>query len=308
MRLLLICIFLMITSCSSLEKLEMNLKEKFKTQNNDPVFFDLSLLQQYHLSMPLKEKFQVPFLSSYSYGDKKLTYLAIDQLEDNGTKNHSIIQKIYTDLKPQFVIMTGSAYTVISDPDDINYALDCEKNRFEFCNIDAYAIYLADDQDIAFNYGTPSDAALHASLKKAGIKNNDLIVYYVLKMLVQKDHKKKFNLKNALQEAAKKIRSNKRLTEQEFKKRFKTLMNFEFKVENISSQLINPSEEMDPRWSNKLAMMIDNLEEKFLIHQIESRLNKYKNVLVISEAKHLFKERTMLNTKLGLAVDSDLKN
>ena len=308
MRLYLIWVLLFITSCSSLEQIEVRLKEKFNSKNNEPISFDLSLLEQYHSSMLFKEKFKTPFLSSYSYGDKKLSYLALDNLEDNGPKIHTMLKKIYADLKPQFVIVTGSAFTVISDQDDINYALECEKKRFEFCNIDAYAIYLADDQDIAFDYGTPSDAALFASLKRNGVKNNELTVYYTLKILVQSNNKNKVNLNNALKEASKKTRSLKTLTEQAFKKRFKQLMNADFKIENVTSALLNPFEVMDPRWSNKLALMIDTLEEKFLIHQIEIRLNKYKNILVISNAHHLFKERSMLNSKLGRAEDSEVKN
>lgn len=264
--------------------------DKYKTPTNQDVVLDPSLIQNYSAALLAQEKFKVPFISSYTYGDKNLIYVAAERVDGLGTLTHKTILKAMNELKPDFVILEGSAFTIVSDPDDIKYAKKCQKENFKYCSIDAYTISLALRSDTPFCYGEPSDAAIRATLKKSGVTDDELIVFYTISSGFKKNDEQK--LKEALAHASKKVRAVKPMSAAHFKKIYKAKMG---KVFTFSS-------ETSP-WFNKIAAAVEDMREQFLVKQIETRLNKYKNVLVVNGAAHLIKQRAMLLKALGSPVD-----
>ena len=83
-------------------------------------------------------------------------------------------------------------------------------------------------------------------------------------------------------------------------------MGIDFNFNDISEDLIDPQTDDKPKWSNKMAYVIDVLREQFLVKQIETRLNKYKNILVVCAPKHLMRHRLMLNKVFGESSDMSI--
>jgi hypothetical protein len=289
--------------------------DKYKTPTNEPVALDPGLIQDYTSKLPNKEVFKAPFISNYTYGDKNLVFVATERQEDPKPETQITIEKAIKDFAPEFIIVEGSAFTIISDPDDVAYAKECQKKKYKLCAEDAYTIHLAVNAGIPFCYGDPSDAAIHASLKKNGITDDEIIVFYTLKSIpawkrdgikptkeLQKAWKKKFN--ELLAKSSKKFRAKKPMTEAQFKKIYKLRMGAEFNFADISNETISPAMDNNPMWSNRMAHSIDILKEQFLTKQIETRMNKYKKVMVVYGATHLMKARPMFSRALGEPVDS----
>ncbi len=289
------------SSCSYLDK--------YKTPINESVTLDSSLIQDYSSKLLGRENFLAPFISNYNYGDKNLVYVASVHQEGPGTLTQKTIEKAMKEFKPDFLIVEGSAFTIISDPDDIAYASECHKKKYKFCREDAYAVNLALRAKIPFCYGEPSDAAIHNTLKKSGVTDEELIAFYTLRGLPALKREGQFNNKKLvelLNRSSKKFRADKFISVAQFKKLYKKKMNAEFKILNISDETISPQIDQNPMWSNKIAYAVDVLREQFLTKQIETRLNKYKKVLVVYGAEHLMKARPMFSRALGEPIDSRL--
>ena len=263
MKYLLLVSLILISSCSYLKK--------FKDQTFDDAVLDSTLLKNYASAMPFKERYKAPFISSYSFGDKTLTYVALSHPESLTGNENRTVKKAILDFLPNFILLEGSAFTIVSDPDDLEYARECERKHYQFCGEDAYAINMANDRGIAFSYGDPSAAALHSTLKKNGVTEDELIVFYTLKEIplwkreglkthvdLNKAWKKKFL--QSLIRASKKVRSKNVMSEAKFKKIFKLKTGKEFKIDEINREFTSPLVDMDPRWSNKMAIAIDNMQ------------------------------------------------
>ncbi|MBC7538907.1 MAG: hypothetical protein H7281_08800 [Bacteriovorax sp.] len=288
--------------------------EKYKTPTNEDIHLDSSLVQNYSQTLEYQEYLKAPFISSYNYGDKNLIYLAAVHTDGSGNTTHHTIEKAFKDFNPKFLIVEGSAFTIISDPDDVTYANNCLKNNFMNCSEDAYAITLAIKANIPFSYGEPSDAAIHSTLKKRLITDDELIAFFALRNIPQW---KRANIKpnpelmaswkkklvEALARASKKFRATTIMSETKFKKIYKAKMGEDFRFIDITDDTINPQIDHEPKWSNKMAHIVDILREQFLVKQIEMRLNKYDKVLVVYGAAHLIKQRPMFKKVFGESAD-----
>lgn len=289
--------------------------KKLTRQNTEDINLDSSLIQTYTQTLEYKEKFRAPFIASYNYGDKNLVYVAALHTDGDQNATHQTIKKAI-EMKPHFLIVEGSAFSIISDPDDIAYANACLKKKFKNCGEDAFAVTEALKAQIPFSYGDPSDAAIHATLKKRFISDDELIAFYTLKNIPQwKRGEMKAGeiglswnkkLAAALSRASKKFRAKSTMTESKFKKVYKSKMGKDFNFDDITDETLRPQIDQNPKWSNKLAYSIDVLKNQFLVKQIELRLNKYKKVLVVYGSSTLIKHRPMLKEVFGDSTDSSI--
>jgi hypothetical protein len=288
--------------------------QKYKTPTNDDVHLDSSLIQNYTQTLEYQEKLKAPFIASYNYGEKKLVYVAAVHSDGSGNLTHQAIKKAFQEFKPDFLIVEGSAFTIVSDPDDIKYANICQKQSFKNCAEDAFAITEALKANIPFCYGEPSDAAIHSNLKKRFITDDELIAFYALRNIPQW---KRIGIKpspeltaawskklvEALAKSSKKFRAKTVMSEAKFKKIYKAKMGTAFNFSDISDETISPQIDQNPKWANKMAHLVDVLREQFLVKQIETRLNKHKKVLVVYGSAHLIKHRPMLSKVFGESTD-----
>lgn len=289
---------------------------QFKKTNGD-ITLDTSLLRNYSQTLEYQEKLRAPFISSYVYGDKNLVYVAA--LHTDGTPNttHQTIEKAFADFKPDFLIVEGSAFTIISDPDDIKYAKTCFKRKYKNCGEDAFAINQALAAKIPFIYGEPSDAAIHSTLKKRLITDDELIAFYALREIPKwkwagvKPDKELLALWNkklveSLASASRKFRARTPMSETRFASVYRAKMGKEFNYMDINDETISPQTDRNPKWSNKIAYLVDALREDFLVKQIEKRVNKYKKVLIVYSSSHLIKQRAMLSDVFGPPADTSI--
>lgn len=262
--------------------------EQYKTPTNESVKFDPTLIRDYTQTLEYQESQRAPFITSYHYGDKFLVIVASQHADGAGSPTHLSIEKAFGDNPPAFLLVEGSAFTIVSDPDDVNYAKECLKKNFRYCGVDAFAVSLALKSNTPFSYGDPSDAGVHSALKKKGLTDDELIVFYALKNIPQK------KLSVALAESSKKLRAKKTMSESTFKKIYKNKMGQVFNIKNISHH---------SSWLSNTAEAIDTLRDQFFTRQMEARLNKYKKLLVVIHSSRLVKLRVMLNSALGESSD-----
>ncbi|MDD4974070.1 MAG: hypothetical protein PHY93_06945 [Bacteriovorax sp.] len=292
--------------------------QKYKTPTNEDVHLDSSLIQNYTQTLEYQEKLRAPFIASYNYGDKNLVYVAALHTDGAGNATHQTITKAFQEFKPEFLIVEGSAFTIVSDPDDIKYANNCQKMNFKSCTEDAFAIIEALKVKIPFCYGEPSDAAIHSTLKKRFITDDELIAFYALRNIPQwkragikpsPELTATWNKKlvEVLVRSSRKFRAKTAMSEAKFKKIYKAKMGRDFNFYDISDDTISPQIDRSPKWANKMAHLVDVLREQFLAKQIETRLNKHKRVLVVYGSAHLIKHRPMLSKVFGESTDTSIQ-
>lgn len=270
--------------------------KKLTTPTDADIKLDSALIQNFSDALVTAEPLSAPYIASYRYGDKNLVYVAALETEGAGSTTHKSIEKAFVEFAPDFLIIEGSAFTIISDPDDIQYANICEKRQFKYCGEDAFAITMAQKYKVPFSYGEPSDAGLHAVLGKNGVSDDELIAFYALKTIVRSKNTK---LSEALIRSSNKFRAKTPMSEARFKKFFKEKMGVAFKLNEINAETISPQINKVPKWANKMAYSIDILRGQYLTRQMESRLNKYKKVLVVYGHAHLLKHKPMLESVFG---------
>ncbi|MFA6237822.1 MAG: hypothetical protein WC635_10880 [Bacteriovorax sp.] len=287
--------------------------DKFKTPDGD-IEFNPKQLRDYTTELEAEEKYKAPFIASYTYGEKNLVFVATLHTSGAGNTTHKSIEKAFNEFKPDFLIVEGSAFTIISDPDDIAYSKACVKRKFKYCGEDAYAISQALKAKIPFSYGEPGDASVFEVLKKNAIAAEEMIVFYTLKNIPQwrrtaldtrEDLKTLWNrkLNETLTKYSKKFGASPVMNAENFKKIYKAKMGADFNFINITDATISPQIDKNPTWINKMAHAVDVVRENFLVNQMEKRLNKYKKVLVVYGVSHLVKQREMLSNTLGDSTD-----
>lgn len=287
--------------------------DKFKTPEGD-IEFSTRQLRDYTKELEDEEKYKAPFIANYNYGAKNLVFVASLHTSGSNNTTHKTIEKAFNEFKPDFLIVEGSAFTIISDPDDIAYAKACAKRKYKYCGEDAYAINQALKAKIPFSYGEPSDVSVFEVLKKNGISAEEMVVFYTLKNIPQwrrsaldthEDLKTLWNkkLKETLTKYSRKFNTPTVMNAENFKKIYKAKMGIDFNFIDITDAAISPQIDKNPKWTNKMAHAVDVVRENFLVNQMEKRLNKYKKILVVYGVSHLVKQREMLNNTFGDSMD-----
>jgi hypothetical protein len=286
------------TSCQALPRISAN----------------INLISDYSYEAQKKEPFEEPYVSTYIKQQKILKFLAADHENNIESKTFKTVKALIEDFKPDMMILEGFTDDESSMSGMIRHSLKCEKEDFQKCGENTYAIILGQKNNIKFTPGEPSEFQIQQSLLKLGYTADDLIGFYIVRQIPQWLRQKNLKPQNIdvqieqeghwIQKEDFKIKAD--YSWKHFNDWYEKNLGKKFDLGKITTEDTAPQISKNPTFLNKISREVGLVRERSIVLKIESMLNNNDKVLVIYGGGHLVKERKVLRDMLGDPKDEKL--
>ena len=278
------------------------------------VHFEEELVNHWTDQAQRSEPFRTPYVSTFKKGNKELIYIAVEHANSLQSKTFKTIRDTITIEKPNFIILEGFSYNNEITPGwFLKYSRKCKESQFTKCGEPSYAAILAEQGDIPFAGGEPTDKEVFNDLRVHGFNHLDAVSFYLLRQIPQLRRQQKLEEDNFKEQGQRYLDNFSKgfgqedvITFEEFEQWYAHHTKNQRPYLEIRSQDVAPIQNQNSTFLHKISATISLTREKFLNHIIEDKLKKYSKVLVIYGGGHLVKSRKVYEDYFGLSKNKQL--
>lgn len=261
-----------------------------------------------HIAMPATE----PFIGIYQRKNKSLAFIAAKHELGASSDVQKLVIKTFSSFQPKAVIAEGFDETT---PRDwlINKANECARSEFKNCGEQFQAIYLANNANIPFSGGEPSDTTIEKELFKVGYSTHDMVGFYLVRQLPLWDREKTFEVDGIEKLCTEFICDQYEtylhkpcdMTYTQFLSWYQEKMGKTFDFHAITTEYTAPYDDEKSTWLQRMSAQIGKIRDRTLLRVIEKQLQLYDKVMVVYGWSHFMTLRHVFEKTMGLPVVQD---
>ncbi len=275
---------------------------------------DPTLFREWSSETQSREQFEPPYVSSFNRNGYTLDFIASDHSTGLDSATFRTIRDTFKKVHAKIVIIEGFPFNAGVSPKFItDMSLKCLKDKFSVCMEPLYASYLARQDEVPFIGAEPNEEFILQGITKQGYSAEDLLGYYIVRMIPQWQQEGKFQknkikklIEKEILDTKKQIPVSKDYNEADFEAWFRKATGQKFSTNTIRNSTIAPATDNKATTINKLAALTGRLRDEHIIKVIHQSLRDYKNVLIVYGAGHLVMQRPAIEKMMGTSRDSKL--
>jgi hypothetical protein len=283
---------------------------------SERIRFDSKLIQPYSFDLEKTKPVESPFVAHYQNGTNELLFIAAHHIsvrESSNLHEHPTIKTIgavFNSQSPEAAIIEGvPSGDELSPQWYIEYARKCERRDYRNCSESAYLAYLADQTHIPFMSGEASDLKIKTGILEEGFAEEDLLGFYVARMLPQhfredktfgySDMAMKKAIESDLLQSRRDLKSDLKFGYNDFIRWLKK--NSPGPIRRFAKSANECAPVATGTRLQKISFQVDVIRNRTLLKRIEMMFRTHEKVLVIYGSGHFLSLKPALEAVLGKA-------